>query len=401
MGQAASGRWAKVPAAIAASLGAGAPLAIGPAAAAAGWWSLAALALAGLVALLTAASFADLVRQSGVDGSYAHVKARLGIVPGRLAGVLELTGRVAAAAAVAGAVGAYLLPARPGVAAMGLVAVVTAAVIAGVRPSPAVVTSAAFVIILTVALVVAACLAIDPVRQVTAPEPGAVGSTDPTGVLTAAGVLFFGFLGVERAGGGRARVGAVAVGGLALAYLLLAFAALRQLGGARLAFSPTPLRDALAAADGAALDPLVTVGLAVGAVLALRGLIGGAARLVDDMSAAGDLPAVPSAYRAAYRTLLPGAAAAGVAATVAPVPALAAAAALTLGAFAFVNAAARTLARAQRSTWVRTGCCGLALCVVVGVNISVTTLASAAGVLVLGAAASTLSARRARTATPG
>ncbi|HWM07442.1 MAG TPA: hypothetical protein VNP92_34345, partial [Actinophytocola sp.] len=49
----------------------------------------------------------------------------------------------------------------------------------------------------------------------------------------------------------------------------------RQLGAPRLAVSPVPLRDALAAADAVALEPLLLVGVAVGCGFALLGVLRG------------------------------------------------------------------------------------------------------------------------------
>ncbi|PPK69211.1 APA family basic amino acid/polyamine antiporter [Actinokineospora auranticolor] len=393
MGQAPPRTWAKVPAAGAAALGAGALVTSGPAAAAAGWWSLAALALAGLVALLTAVSLADLAAQSSPAAVSAHVRTRLGGLHGRMAGVLEVGGRVVAAGAVAGVAGAYAWPARPAVAAVALVAVVTALWVAEFAVPRGVRLAAIAVIIVTTALFVTTGLAIQPVGAAVAVEPGITGSDDPTGILTATGVLFFGFLNVDRVGGARARVSAYAILLVGLAYLFVSWVALRQLGGPRLAVSPTPLRDALAAADGAPLDPVLTLGVLVGAAVGLRALLGRAAEEVADLAGAGELPA----RFAEHRYLVAAVPAAAVAVLVTPADAVAVAATLVLGAAAFINSAARTLCRDDRSTWVRTGCCGLGLSVVVGVNISIASLAAAVAVLGVGTGLCALCARRPRT----
>ncbi len=395
MGQARSGAWARVPAAAAAALGGGALLTSGPAAAAAGWWSLAALALAGLVALLTAVSFADLAAQSSPASVFAHVRTRLGVLPGRLAGVLACAGWTVAGATVAGAMGAYLWPARPRLAAVALVAAVLVAVLARWRPTPPARWLIFVVTMVTMLVFIVAGLAIDPVAQAVPTDPGVSGADDPTGVLTAAGVLSFGFLNADRVRSPRTAAGTV-VAVAAMSGLVL-WTALRQLGGPRLALSPTPLRDALAAADGAAIDPLLTLGLLVGALLSIRVLLDRAADEVADLASEGEFPAaaVP------HRYLLVAIAMAGIALVADPGWAVQLAATLTLGAFAFVNSAARTLCRTDRSTWIRTGCCGLFLCVVVGVNISLAALATAVAVLGAGAAAGTVRVRRARAATPG
>ncbi|MBM7772655.1 APA family basic amino acid/polyamine antiporter [Actinokineospora baliensis] len=397
MGQARGTAWARVPAASAVALGAGALLTSGPAAAAAGWWSVAGLALAGLVALLTAVSLADLAAQSCLTGVSAHVRTRLGVLPGRLAGVLDVGGRVVGAAAVAGAAGAYLWPAQPKAAAIGVLVGVAGLAVGRVYfagPSRWVIVGVTMV---TVAVFVTTGLAIEPVRQAVDAAAGTPGVDDPTGILAAAGVFFFGFLGVERATGPRARVGLITVLLVTGAYLLVFVAAIRQLGGPRLALSPTPLRDALAAADGAAIDPMLTLGLAVGALLAVRSLLAGAAAGLADLTEAGELPAAATTHR----HLITAVAAAAVALMVDPTTALAIAATLLLGSAAFVNSAARTLCRDQRSSWVPTGCCGLALSVVVGVNISTGSLLAALVVLGVGTGLCTLRVRRARSDTAG
>ncbi|WP_285613574.1 hypothetical protein [Actinokineospora globicatena] len=391
MGQLRGAAWTRVPAAAAVALGAGAPLVCAPAAAAAGWWSVAGVVLAGLVALLTAVSLADLAAQSCLTGVSAHVRTRLGVLPGRMAGVLDIGGRVVGAAAVAGAAGAYLLPSQPRVAAVALVVAVAALALGRVAfsaPSRWVITG---VTIVTLAVFVTTGLAIEPVQQAASAAAGTPGSDDPTGIIAAAGFFSFGFLGVERAVGTRARVGVTAAVVVAVGYLLVCVAALRQLGGARLGLSPTPLRDALAAADGAAIDPMITVGIAVGALFAVRALLSGAGAGLTDLAEAGELPAAA----AARRHLITAVAAAGVALMVDPATAVAIAATLLLGAAAFLNSAARTLARPQRSSWVPTGCCGLALSVVVGVNISTGSLLAALVVLVVGAGLCTVRVRRA------
>ena len=355
-------------------------VAVGPAAAVAGWWSLAALGLAAVVSVLTAVSHADLLAQSPSGDRNAHVRERLGLVPARLSGLLSVVGRVVAAAAVAGAAGAHLWPARPAYAAVALVVVVTALVVAPPSVPPAVTRAAWAVVLLTVVGFVVVGLGIAPADAAVPAAPGTPGTDDPTGVLSAAGLLTLGFLGLERTGTARTAVPVVLAS--LLVSLGVAVAVLRQLGGPRAALSPTPLRDALVAADGAGLDPLLTLGLALGAVLAVRALLDGALGAARDLAEHGELPGAARHHALAAAVLAVGAA-------VALAPALLAevAACLLLGHAAFVNSAARSLPRQDRSSWVRTGCCGLVLSVVIGVNISIPALATAAGVLLLGGGA--------------
>ncbi len=379
--------------AVAGMLAAGVLAAISPAVAEAGWWSLAGLALAFLVASLTAVSLADLTAASGAQSAYLHVRERLGVVPGRLAGVLGLAGRIVAIGAVANMVTVYLAP--TGSAGLFMILPICAAYLLhalGAGLSPRLWLTPAVVLIVTLGILVAVGLAIAPAEHLTISQSGVIGSNDATGILAAAGLLFFGFVGLDRQAGRGARSAVVAVAAAALGMLLVVIVALRQVGGPRLPLSPVPLRDLLAAADASSLDVLLMIGLAAGGVLALYFLLGGAMDFAFDMAETGELPKIGG-------RLGPGLPVAGVAGGVGifvpAADAVAIAACLALVSYAFVNSAARSLCRAQRSTWVRTGCCGLALSVIVAVNISVVSLLSTVGVVLVGTLLCTLSARKA------
>jgi basic amino acid/polyamine antiporter, APA family len=254
--------------ACAATLGAGVLVGIAPAASVAGAWLLAGMVLAAAVAAVV----------STVD-----VKPRLG----RAGTGIGLAGRLAGATAVAGAFGVYVVPDSPALGAAALVVVVAAARLAGVRVPPWLPAVGAIVVVGVLAAVVLACLAIEPAGQVVAPPPDAPGADDPIGILAAAVVCYPAFLGAGR---DRVAVGVVLVVGL-----VVAVAALRQLGGPRLALSPAPLRDALAAADGAAITPLLAVGVTVATALVLHALL-------DGLSA--DLPGRPALATAAAAVAL-------------------------------------------------------------------------------------------------
>ncbi|HET9140057.1 hypothetical protein [Actinophytocola sp.] len=231
---------------LAAMLGAGILAGLAPAVAAAGPWALAALVLASIIAVACGLS-----------------------TPDRL-GILGIFGRVAGAAAVAGTFGAYLAPAHPTVAAIGLIGVVTGFTAAGLRPSGTFLRVAGTLVLAVLVLFVVVCLAVAP------PEP-AVPAGDraggAAGLPIAALLLFFCFLGFEHASTGRRRAPVlVAIGLTLLVCLAVAGAALRQLGAARLAVSPAPLRDALAAADAAALAPALTAAAGVATLLVLLGI---------------------------------------------------------------------------------------------------------------------------------
>lgn len=254
----------RVPYGLAAMIGAGIFAGVAPAARAGGGWLLAALALAGLLTLACGRSTSDNI------------------------GPLGVLGRVAGAAAIAGMFGSYVLPAHPLPAAVGLLAVAAAVTAFGARPSRPVLLTGVAVVLAGLGVLVAACLAIEPAGPAVAlPEAGNL-----AGLPAATLLMFFGFLGFEHAGPRRRSAIVVALG----MYLAVGYAALRQLGGPRLALSPAPLRDALAAADAAALDPILTLAAATAAVLALLGVLADlrrAGRIVPPI--AGVLAAVTAA----------------------------------------------------------------------------------------------------------
>ncbi|MPZ83342.1 MAG: hypothetical protein GEV28_24290 [Actinophytocola sp.] len=245
---------------VASSFGAGLFLGLAPAAALAGPWLPAALVLAAVIGWPAALSTSE----RPLDTAPLPLR--------RTGFVLFALGRLAAAVAIAGTFGRYATPAQPVLGALGLVLVVCAAAL--VSLPPAVIRVAAAVVLACLALVVAACFAIAPVAPaVAAPEGGSV-----PGVLAAAGLLsvcFFGtFFGTAPTG--RDRRGTVVVFAVvAVGCLAVAAAALYQVGAPRLALSPAPLVDMLAAADASALEPLLTIGVAVACGFTLLGVLRG------------------------------------------------------------------------------------------------------------------------------
>jgi APA family basic amino acid/polyamine antiporter len=230
----------RVPCGLAAMIGAGIFTGLAPAARVTGAWLLAAVVLAALLAVACGRSTSDNL------------------------GPLGMLGRVAGAAAIAGMFGSYVLPAHPVPAAAGLLAVAAVLTAFGARPARPVMITGVAVVLAGMGVLVAACLAIEPAGSAVAvPE-----ADNLAGLPAATLLMYFGFLGFERAGPGRRGAIVVALG----VYLAVGYAALRQLGAPRLALSPAPLRDALAAADAAALDPILTVAAGTAAVLALLGV---------------------------------------------------------------------------------------------------------------------------------
>lgn len=286
----------RVAAGLSASFGAGLFLGLAPASAFAGWWLVGGLVLAAALAVLFALSTSD-------------------ATPGPVDSALGILGRIAAAIAVAGTCGEYVLPDRPAVVAVTLVVVVAAVSLLGPPLPPLAHRVASVVVLAVLAIVAIACFAIAPVAPAVAPPAGAAGTDNPFGLLPAAVLLFLCFTG-SGTSGRRSRLTVV---GIVLAVsVAVAVGVLRQLGGERLTLSSAPLRDALAAADAAAVTGLLALGVTVACAFALHGAF-------DDIRTRATTlrlgrPTLVAAGLAALGTLLLG-----------PVPALVGAAVLLLG----------------------------------------------------------------------
>ncbi|PTL72787.1 amino acid permease [Rathayibacter caricis DSM 15933] len=278
-------------------IGAGVFAAFAPAAAAAGPWLLAGLAVAALVAWANASSSAQLAAQyprSG--GTYVYGRERLGEWPGFLAGWGFVVGKTASCAAMALTFAAYAAPSgweRP-------VAVLAVAALVGVNALGVTRTALATRVIVTIvlavlALVVAAAISSGPA---VASEGGGIGTIGPLGVLQSAGLLFFAFAGYARLAtmGEEVRdpsrtIPRAILGALALAvvvYAVVGTALLVALGPERLAASTEPLAEA--AAVWPWTGPVVRVGAAAASLGALLALIAGIGRTSLAMAREGDLP---------------------------------------------------------------------------------------------------------------
>lgn len=395
-----------ITAGLVAMLGAGVFAGLAPAAATAGRWLLIGTVIAALIALCSAFSIADQFRDrptsaAGYAGAgYRYTRDHLGRWPGRMAAGVYLVGRMVAAAALAGCFGDYVMPARPAVAALAVLLCAIGVELAlgrfRLRLSLVLARVAVCVVLLVLGVVVAACFAIAPPPPTGVPVPaGFPGADDVGGLLPAAGVAFFAFLGFERIsapGTGRPAplrrtlllaipvVLVVALG----TYLAVGAAVLRQLGASRLAISTAPLRDALAAADAAGLAPLVTLAAAVATSGALLIVLGGARRTIDVMVGEGDLPS--SAGRGLPAAALVGVGGLSAVLLLHTADAIELAATCALGYYALTNTAARLLPAADRIWPSRSACFGLGLTVLVGltmpaVDLIVMLAAMAAGVL--------------------
>lgn len=247
-------------------LGAGVLLVPAPAAALTGGWLPLAVVLAWLVATLGTAVGGDAGTRPGGSGVLPVT------VPVRVLRVVRPVGvpaRVFAAAAVARCAGEYVLPARfwyPTVAVLVFAGALAVAVSRTALRTPHRLATTAVLVVL--AITVIACFAIGAPGNAAVP-PGLSGADDAAMIPAAAALLVFAFGGGSR--GRRGRMPALAVAGVVC--LIVVFAVLRQLGAGRLAASPSPVGDALAAADGAALVPLLLAGVVLAALSVAYGAV--------------------------------------------------------------------------------------------------------------------------------
>jgi APA family basic amino acid/polyamine antiporter len=282
-------------------LGAGVFVVFAPATAAAGGVGLlVALAIAGLVAFCNADSSARLAaRYPESGGTYVYGRERLGEFAGSLAGWGFVVGKTASCAAMALTIGLYVAPsaARP----IGIAAVVVLTVVnlLGVTKTAG---ATRWLVALTV-LVLAVVVAVG----VTAGHPGAARITGlrPTGVLTAAGLLFFAFAGYARIAtlGEEVRdpertiprAIPLALGLVLAAYTIVAVTALAVLGTPALASAPAPLAAVVRASRVPEITWLVRAGAAVAVLGVLLALLAGVARTTLAMARRRDLPAALAA----------------------------------------------------------------------------------------------------------
>ncbi len=278
-------------------LGAGVFVVWGPAAATAGHWLLAAVALAAVVAVINAASTAQLaVLHPVAGGAYAYGARELGPGWGFLAGLGFVVGKIASVAAMALAIGAYVWPAHVPTVAVVVVACVWALNARGVTRTAWATTVIAIVVLGGLITVVIASLSmrVEPARHADA-APVTV-----MGVASAAALMFFAFAGYARLAtlGEEVRdpsrtiprAVAIAVAVVVVVYLVLGAVLLRRPGAALLVGADAPLT--LAVPDTALWRSGLAALAAVAAGGALVALMAGIGRTAMAMARAGDLPRV-------------------------------------------------------------------------------------------------------------
>ena len=278
-------------------LGAGVFVVWGAAAATAGRWLLASVALAAVVAVINAASTAQLAALHPVaGGAYAYGGRELGPAWGFVAGLGFVVGKIASVAAMSLAIGAYVWPAHAPVVAMVVVACVWALNAKGVTRTAGATTVIALVVLAGLAVVIIVSLS-------TRVESASGAGTAPVtvmGVASAAALIFFAFAGYARLAtlGEEVRdpattiprAVAIAVVIVVVVYLVLAAVLLRTPGVALLAGSDAPLM--LAVPDMSLWRSGLAALAAIAAGGALIALMAGIGRTAMAMARERDLPRV-------------------------------------------------------------------------------------------------------------
>ncbi|WP_030705863.1 MULTISPECIES: APC family permease [unclassified Streptomyces] len=381
-------------------IGAGVFAALAPAARAAGSGLLLGLALAAVVAYCNATSSARLAALYPTSGgTYVYGRERLGPFWGYLAGWAFVVGKTASCAAMALTVGTYVWPGHAHAVAVAAVVALTAVNYAGVQKSA-----------LLTRIIVAVVLAVLAAASVTSMSSGAVDAarldigTDATasGVLQAAGLLFFAFAGYARIAtlGEEIRDPArtipraipIALGLTLVVYALVAVSVLLVLGSGGLAATSAPLAEAARAADAGWLVPVVRVGAAVAALGSLLALIIGVSRTTLAMARDHHLPyalaAVHPRFKVPHRAeLLVGAVVAIAAATTDVRGAIGFSSFGVLAYYAIANASAWTLTPAEGRPARIISVTGLAGCLLLAFALPPPSVLTGAAVLLTGVAA--------------
>ncbi|NLU77295.1 amino acid permease [Micromonospora sp. HNM0581] len=380
-------------------LGAGIFVVFAPAAAAAGGTGLlVALALAGFIAFCNATSSARLAaRYPESGGTYVYGRERLHPFAGFLAGWGFVIGKTASCAAMALTIGAYLWPGQARLVAVAAVVAVTAVNLRGIGK-----TAGATRILVMLVLAVLALVVVVGVPDVSIDRIDRIDGS-ARGVLTAAGLLFFAFAGYARIAtlGEEVRepqrtiprAVPLALGLVLVTYLILGAVAVGVLGTERLATSTAPLADVVGAAGLPGLEWVVRAGATIAVTGVLLSLLAGVGRTTLAMARHRDLPAGLAAVHPRHR--VPHRAELAVAAVVIVVvllsdvrAAIGFSACTVLVYYAITNTAALTLGREpERKLPVQAvAVAGLVGCLLLAVNLPLTSVLAGFSVLALGGA---------------
>ncbi|AXK34415.1 APC family permease [Streptomyces armeniacus] len=392
-------------------IGAGIFAALAPAARAAGSGLLAALAVAAVVAYCNATSSARLAaRYPASGGTYVYGRERLGDFWGYLAGWAFVIGKTASCAAMALTVGSYVWPGHAHAVAVAAVVAMTAVNYAGIQKSAWLTRSVVAVVLAVLAVVVVVSLT-SSTADTSRLDVGSDATV--TGVLRAAGLLFFAFAGYARIAtlGEEVRDPArtipravpLALGLTLVVYAAVALAVLMVLGPRGLGEAAAPLSDAVRAAGADWLAPVVRAGAAVAALGSLLALILGVSRTTLAMARDRHLPHVLAAVHPRFQVphraeLLVGAVVVVLAATADVRGAIGFSSFGVLVYYAVANACAWTLTPEENRPPRLVPAVGLAGCLVLAFTLPADSVAS--GTLVLAAGIAAYGIRRSISARP-
>ncbi|MBF9315944.1 APC family permease [Mycobacteroides chelonae] len=377
-------------------LGAGIFAALGPAAQSAGSALLLGLGLAAVIAYCNATSSARLAAvYPASGGTYVYGRKRLGDFWGYLAGWGFVVGKTASCAAMALTVGFYAWPAHAHAVAVAAVVALTAINYAGVQKSAWVTRAIVAIVLSVLAAIVVTAFGSDGIDVATLD----ITDVSITGVLQAAGLLFFAFAGYARIAtlGEEVRDPArtipraipIALTITLVVYAVVAVATLTTLGPQGMAESAAPLLDTVTAAGVRWMEPVVRIGAIVAATGSLLALILGVSRTTFAMARDRHLPhalaAVHPKYGVPYRAeLLVGLVVSILAATADLRGAIGFSSFAVLVYYAVANASAWTLAPAEGRPPRIVPALGLAGCVVIALSLPRPSVVTGAAVLAVG-----------------
>jgi APA family basic amino acid/polyamine antiporter len=377
-------------------LGAGIFAALGPAAQSAGSALLLGLGLAAVIAYCNATSSARLAAvYPASGGTYVYGRKRLGDFWGYLAGWGFVVGKTASCAAMALTVGFYAWPAHAHAVAVAAVVALTAINYAGVQKSAWVTRVIVAIVLSVLAAIVVTAFGSDGIDVATLD----ITDVSITGVLQAAGLLFFAFAGYARIAtlGEEVRDPArtipraipIALTITLVVYAVVAVATLTTLGPQGMAESAAPLLDTVTAAGVRWMEPVVRIGAIVAATGSLLALILGVSRTTFAMARDRHLPhalaAVHPKYGVPYRAeLLVGLVVSILAATADLRGAIGFSSFAVLVYYAVANASAWTLAPAEGRPPRIVPALGLAGCVVIALALPRPSVVTGAAVLAVG-----------------
>lgn len=306
-----------------AMIGAGVFVAFAPAAARAGSWVWASLAVAAVVAVCNALSSARLAAQfPAAGGTYVYGRELLGPLPGFLAGWGFVVGKTASCAAMALTVGLYLWPEQSSVVAAVAVLALTVLSVLGVQRTATAskvlvgVVLAALAVFVVAAFVSSAGSSAVPGAAAPAAVPAVDGEALPgriLGVLGGAGFCFFAFAGYARIAtlGEEVRdpsrtiprAVVIAISVVIAVYAIVLAATVHVLGVQGVAASAAPVLDAAERVPaGEVLAPVVRIAAGIAALGALLGGVLGVSRTTLAMARDRHLPAPLAAVHPTTRT---------------------------------------------------------------------------------------------------